>query len=122
MIQENKEMLLKDLGGRLSYGVKILDIPANVAGNLFLISTTMTIEYETSDDARSQTLYNIKPYLRPMSSMTEKEKDTFQGFIYPACNDPVSMIDWLNKNMFDYRGLISMGIALEAPKGMYKTE
>ncbi len=56
MTQEDRELLLKDLGGRLPYGVKILDIPANVVGKLFLISTTDTVQYETADDSGVQTL------------------------------------------------------------------
>ena len=74
MTKEDRERLLKDLGGRLPYGVKILDIPANVVGKLFLISTTDTVQYETADDTGIQTLYNIKPYLLPLSSMTEEQK------------------------------------------------
>ena len=59
MTREDRELLLKDLGGRLPYGVKILDIPANVVGKLFLISTTDAVQYETTDDTGIQTLYNI---------------------------------------------------------------
>lgn len=85
---------------------------------------------------------HVKPYLRRMSSMTEEEKNELKeyldaeevdcnGFGYTeggtledyVSNIPYSLckyvIDWLNKNMLDYRGLISMGLALEAPKEMY---
>ena len=128
MTQEEKELLLKDLCARLPYGVKILDIPANVVGKLFLISTTDTVQYETADDSGIQTLYNIKPYLRPMSSMTEEEQRTLDSM----CNgvemvsrlSGLKMFDkafnWLNENHFDYRGLIEKGLAIEAPEGMYK--
>ena len=60
----------------------------------------------------------IKPYLRPMSSMTEEEKDTYD--IMVLCNASWVVDDWLNYHHFDYRGLIPMGLALEAKKGMYK--
>ena len=122
MTQKDKELLLKDLGGRLPYGVKILDIPANVVGKLFLISTTDTVQYETADDSRIQTLYNIKPYLRPMSSMTEEEQRTLDSM----CNgvemvsrlSGLKMFDkafnWLDENHFDYRGLIEKGLAIDA--------
>ena len=122
MTQEDKELLLKDLGGRLPYGVKILDISANVAGKLFLISTTDTVQYETADDSGIQTLYNIKPYLRPMSSMTEDEQRTLDSM----CNgvemvsrlSGLKMFDkafnWLDENHFDYRGLIEKGLAIDA--------
>lgn len=122
MTQEEKELLLKDLCARLPYGVKILDIPSNVVGKLFLISTTDTVQYETADGSRIQTLYNIKPYLRPMSSMTEEEQRTLDSM----CNgvEMVSRLsglkmfnkafNWLNENHFDYRGLIEKGLAIDA--------
>ena len=132
MTQEEKQLLLKDLCGRLPYGVKILDVPANVVGDIFLVSTTDTVEYEpadeTNDDTGNQTLYNIKPYLRPMSSMTEGEMIEFErlSFIYDTSDGSMLFsekgLDWLNEHHFDYRGLIEKGLALEAPKDMYKTE
>ena len=77
----------------------------------------------------------IKPYLRPMSSMTEEEKkeirkffrkciDDLHGkssdeqFFLGFCQDAESL-DYLNIHHLDYRGLIPMGLALEAPKDMY---
>ena len=122
MTQEEKELLLKDLCARLPYGVKILDIPANVVGKLFLISTTDTVQYETADDTGIQTLYNIKPYLFPLSSMTEEEQRTLDSM----CNgvemvsrlSGLKMFDkafnWLNENHLDYRGLIEKGLAIDA--------
>ena len=122
MTSEDRELLLKDLGGRLPYGVKILDIPANVVGKLFLISTTGAVQYETADDSGVQTLYNIKPYLRPMSSMTEEEQRTLDSM----CNgvemvsrlSGLKMFDkafnWLKENHFDYSGLIEKGLAIDA--------
>ena len=122
MTHEDRERLLKDLGGRLPYGVKILDIPTNVVGKLFLISTTDTVQYETADDTGIQTLYNIKPYLFPLSSMTEEEQRTLDSM----CNgvemvsrlSGLKMFDkafnWLNENHFDYRGLIEDGLAIDA--------
>ena len=144
MNTEEKQLLLKDLCARLPYGVKILDIPANVVGELFLVSTTDMVEYEpadeTNDDNWSQTLYNIKPYLRPMPSMTEEEKEELKQEhvkdekLYADCLTRAAKgdnslrgkviihyaADWCNKNHFDYRGLIEKGLALEAPEGMYK--
>jgi len=66
----------------------------------------------------------IKPYLRPMSSMTEEETKLYASFFSDTtciC-DYATIIDWLNAHHFDYRGLIEKGLALEAPKDMYKTE
>ena len=53
-----------------------------------------------------------------MSSMTEEEEDEYEIITRSSLT---THIDWLNKNMFDYRGLIKRGLALEAPKGMYST-
>ena len=69
----------------------------------------------------------VKPYLRPMSSMTEEESSEFallqtdfyvDGILYPIA--ATNMVKWLNAHHFDYRGLIEKGLALEAPEGMYK--
>ena len=130
MAQEEKELLLKDLCARLPYGVKILDIPGNVVGKLFLISTTDTVQYETADDSGIQTLYNIKPYLLPLSSMTEEQKGDYNWLrdLVPA-DEPCEIgnlmddfqlvdnwrsIDYLNANHFAYRGLIEDGLAIDA--------
>ena len=85
----------------------------------------------------------IKPYLRHMSSMTEEEYkefskisglwkkeegNYFSNHLSELGNSIITervmvrTIDWLNKNMFDYRGLIPMGLAIEAKEGMYKNE
>ena len=70
----------------------------------------------------------FKPYYRAMSSMTEEEKNeylnTFKKSIIGTDEEDgrvwtVDSIDYLNKKMFDYRGLIPKGLALEAPEGMY---
>lgn len=62
-------------------------------------------------------LRHIKPYLRPMSSMTEEEKEEVNDLNMNPFS--CSVIDWLNAHHFDYRGLIEKGLALEAPEGMY---
>ena len=69
---------------------------------------------------------NFKPYLIPLSSMTEKQKKEYQYITERWMYDPSYSIsdstDWLNKNHFDYRGLIEKGLAIEAPKDMYKNQ
>ena len=69
------------------------------------------------------TINDIKPYLRSMSSMTEEET---LKFVKTTIKTPdgypmwaTDSYDWLNKHHFDYRGLIPMRVALEAPEGMY---
>ena len=129
MTKEDRERLLKDLGGRLPYGVKILDVPANVVGKLFLISATDTVQYETADDTGIQTLYNIKPYLLPLSSMTEEQKREYNMLLTDVPTyeyeggdivtvfetyDNWMSIDYLIANHFDYRYLIEDGLAIDA--------
>ena len=72
-------------------------------------------------------VWELKPYLRPMLSMTEEEKEEynktenlslFDLHHYPT----IKSFDWLNAHHFDYRGLIEKGLALEAPEGMYKNK
>lgn len=123
MTQEKKQLLLKDLCARLPYAVKIIDEPAHCSGELFLISTTDMVEYETETDTGVQTIYNIKPYLRPMSSMTVEEKMEWHNI-----KREVHSYLWIDKLLdfylshhFDFNGLILIGLALEAPEGMYKT-
>ena len=63
-----------------------------------------------------------KPYLRPMSSMTEEEREEYLHINLCDVIDCESWneVDWLNAHHFDYRGLIKKGLALEAPNGIYK--
>ena len=66
----------------------------------------------------------FKPYLRPMSSMNEEEKEQTRDLWIDADTKThaTRLIDFYNKHHFDYRGLIEKGLALKAPKGMYKVE
>ena len=75
---------------------------------------------------------NIKPYLRPMSSMTEKEKKVYDKlrmnyYKLFSTESSSNLIDWLNAHHFDYhidpstgKTLIESGLAIEAPADMYK--
>lgn len=112
MTQEEKQLLFRDLCGRLPYDVIVQETFQNVKRDVPI--------WDCGPHYIKDHLEKVKPYLHLMSSMTEEEKEIFQDFIYPACNDPVSMIDWLNAHHFDYRGLIEKGLALEAPKDIYK--
>ena len=125
MTQKDKELLLKDLCARLPYGVK----------GKTLGSKTCTLSFIGNDGSITADTYHcwlsskqFVPYLRPMSSMTEEEKKEFckiEGRLNFPCKHiklifSVDEFDWLNSRHFDYRGLIKKGLALEAPKGMYK--
>lgn len=121
MTQEDKQLLLKDLCARLPYKTKILITVDTVEGRMEIDAdlTTSTIDYFMS--------WTVQPYLRPMSSMTEKEKDYYDSMFIEVEGDyfamfPTTVIDYLNSHHFDYRGLIEKGLALEAPKDMYKEE
>lgn len=158
MTQEEKELLLKDICGRLHYGVKVLcegwdsdhGCEFNTVEDLVgiddkFIHTLWRGERDKHSIVEPLSIMDYKPYLRPLPSMTEKEKDEFLLF-FPFCRgnmyfdvknacvevfecphkitlypfwDNVRLINWLNKNMFDYRGLIEKGLALEAPEVMY---
>lgn len=127
MTQEEKQLLLKDLCGRLPYGVKVTD-------GLHII--TLKVRTDTAPVTLAQFMQSesLRYYLRPMSSMTEEEVNEFQAFhcvdgLHPyfyqqMCNlqNLENMFNWLISHHFDYRGLIEMGLAFEAPKEMYKTE
>ena len=124
MKKEDKELLLKDLSARLSYGV-ICHTPK---GDGHLCSINQTIfgtEYGINVKAIEREYFNdkevcIKPYLRTISSMTEEEKVEFcdlQDKFLLSSQYPVTcgydLFDWLDKNMFDYRGLIPQNLAIE---------
>lgn len=120
MTQEDKELLLKDLCARLPYRVVINcteEDDERTNFNCFLVPDIIR-------DIKSETAYwIIKPYLRPMSSMTEEEKETYQMFFNEdgLLNTSIdTYLDWLLEGNFDFRGLIPRGLALEAPEDMYK--
>ena len=115
MTQEEKELLLKDLCARLPYGVML-----NINGYDRMLMPCHI-------DLISIDKIQCKPYLRPMSSMTEKERETFNylcesRYFYSSNINGrnYDYYDWLNSNHFDYHDLIEKGLALEAPEGMYK--
>lgn len=135
MTQEEKELLIKDLCGRLPYKVKGI-ITYNGDKDIFTVKGIFNILFLS--DTECCKVEDFKPYLRPISSMTEEEKeelrDTYAWVYseYPwddededeedvGCHPEPSAetYDWYNRKMFDYRGLIPMGSALEAPEGMY---
>jgi hypothetical protein len=120
MKQEDKELLLKDLSCRIPYGVIV-----NVNGISNVKLTSVSWYGEVGVDDGSTYLYpisEIKPYLFPMSSMTEEQEieydATFATIVYEDGRKDSAMtyktFDWLNKNHFDYRGLIPMGLAIDA--------
>lgn len=153
MTQEDKELLLIDICARWPYNnlivrvtdindpsydeegklrdIKHMDIDCNGIPFLFDVENVFTLCDITE----------IKPYLRPMSSMTEDErKELVHLVVYVEGPSVIKQIkdggldimegkyqfhslqilDWLNKKGFDYRGLLEKGLALPALKNMYK--
>ena len=118
MKQEEKSLLLKDLSARLLYGVMIeVQHKLGKLTSIDIDDNDEVIIYSSDCDEDAKIEY-CKPYLRPMSSMTEEE-EVFYNIKYPFIKNH-EKVDWLNRKMFDYRGLIPKGLALEAPEGMYK--
>ena len=118
MTQEEKQLLLKDLCGRLPYKVKGVYARTDIK-NLSICEITTHLYGEMEKSFNGKEKYEFIPYLRPMSSMTEEEIKVSDGLFWKGIG---KLEDWLNAHHFDYRGLIERGLALEAPKGMYKTK
>ena len=129
MTQEDKELLLKDLCARLPYSVIVHCTDNDTDDYNCFLTTDILHEIQIGYE-----YYDYKPYLRPMSSMTEEEKEEFDE-VLKSCNNKVfacpdkerrynffdaEQEDFMNAHHFDYRGLIEKGLALEATDGMYK--
>ena len=145
MTQEQKDLLLKDLCGRLPHGVKcqVQEDEFTYIGTLCRIEVDgkngNLLDFAESISGLDCQVYlsEVKPYLFPLSSMTRKQREEFVKFadyeprledcgkhqelyyydlvghennLYPNSD----AIDWLDKNLFDYRGLIPMDLANDA--------
>ena len=121
MTQEEKQLLLKDLCARLPYNV----IVEKDGRKCPVLSITNDGEVEIEIGFRYFRYYDVqdvRPYLRPMSSMTEEEIDRMWE-IYdsgPAAESSVAVAEYLYERNIDCHHLIEKGLALEAPDGMYK--
>lgn len=121
MTQEQKDILLKDLCARLPCKTKIqLTEYSDLTGEK-LPNKIKILDYCML--GRVQAYCNgfrkdeIKPYLFPLSSMTEKQKlelATIKTYVSLNKNKEYLLFDWLNANHFDYRGLIEKSLALDA--------
>lgn len=117
MTQEQKELLLKDLCSRLPYGVKIsVNDKVETLQGIDILDNV--VEY---DSFLSSDIEEVRPYLFPMSNMTEEQDKEFallqtspgqEGFLYTW--NCANMMKWLIENNFDYNGLIPMGLAKDA--------
>lgn len=129
MTLEEKQLLLQDLCARLPYKVivEIKSYGQETQKPWFGELSCKDLDCFLHDVAYK----SIKPYLRPMSSMTEEEKAEYHSLCFEEekevfeCgewitrvyyHDTVYSIDWFNKKMFDYRGLIEKGLAISTEK------
>ena len=141
MTPEDKELLIKDLCARLPYNV-ICQVEFKENGKynskVMLLSGIFTDEAYFTTKGGSIYSNEYKPYLFPLSSMTEEQEDEW----YEIFIDPLSKkldkhtrqeylqfqadaqafgIEYLLKNHFDYRGLIEKSLALDATNlGVYE--
>ena len=120
-----KELLIKDLSSRLPYDVKVL-YDNKVFSIDYVSSIYEEIKLDTCDNYTLD-VSDVKPYLFPLSSMTEEQKKEYRKVCeldteilskHPMDGTPFPALynsqDWLNKNYFDYRGLIPMELAIDA--------
>lgn len=118
MTQEEKDLLLKDLCARLPYNCRVFyeyvdDLDGKTYGYSLTLNTWCIDEFVANKAV-------IKPYLRPLSSMTEEELVEYKTlekqceilptFAYISVSKCI-LFDWLNAHHFDYRGLIEKGLA-----------
>lgn len=126
MTEEQKQLLMKDLCGRLPYGVNVLHVKEDVIGvlstiNIYVEGREQKLKCSTSFfGENSVPIEEFKPYLYPLSSMTEEQEKEYYSYLPKLPTDlitpdrAVKLFDWLNKYHFDYRGLIGQGLANDA--------
>lgn len=136
MEKETRNLLLTDLSGRVPYGVKIQvtikDVVCQV--DVYSVFNDGGVYVEDDNFIDAVDIAEVKPYLFPLSSMTEEQEEELKAILgstpffdnknevfydMNGCSkiylsDVQTAIDWFNKNHFDYRGLIEKGLALDA--------
>jgi len=142
MKQEDEELLLRDLCSRLPYGVKVLGKNMYISSIDAIHKLDLCTLVHLTEVDKTLWIEDVKPYLRPMSSMTEEEKKELKANTCPEGTGyfdekylicPMShygeqisydfmsvILEWLNSHHLDYRGLIPKGLALPAPPDMYR--
>ena len=135
MTQSDKDLLLKDLCARLPYGVKVAFLNEDLTHHsdpktLIRIECINNLNYSRLEDEDGNTtiVEFVKPYLLPISSMTEEQKVEFDKMaeldmeytITQIKNDSLiwtsglNRYNWLIKNHFDVYDLIPMELANDA--------
>ena len=112
------------------YGVKYSDA-LNTEEQIFTLGTIVEYGLVMDTYGFSLEIEDVKPYLFPLSSMTDEQimqsptsvhvcdlenlrYDSVWTELNSRFTDLIDLIDWLNKNHFDYRGLIEKGLAIDA--------
>lgn len=130
-IQKEKELLFNVLKDGLLYGLqlKITDVDKFTFNGELCVLSKNWCRVNIADPVKRGKVKNptiplnyiyIKPYLFPLSSMTETQKEEYAHILVMSSNLAYSQLlgitveDWLNKNHFDYRGLIEKGLAIDA--------
>jgi hypothetical protein len=118
MIQKQKDLLLKDLCSRLPYGVKVESIFINPDTKEHK-SCGVEVFDATSLLMLRDKLGEFKPYLFPMSSMTEEQSKIYHELVGGMFGTGVlinldCLIDFFNRNHLDWKGLIPLGLAEDA--------
>jgi len=133
MTEEEKNLLEIDYCGRIPYMMNLRVqyngkdyLPFGYGAGRVPLLTSPFMSYTVG----APLLEEIKLYLRPLSSMTEKEYEELKNisgdYGFPSLSNindwepNYAVLDWLNSHFFDYRGLIEKGLALVAPEDMYK--
>lgn len=130
-----KKLLIKDLCSRLPYGVKVQHVLSQIPLEILSINPN-GVTWVTGDKGYPFEVdwNNCKPYLFPLSSVTEEQKNeledmewsfdnstvcnilecfgTYRAYVDHSCCS--ELVDWFHKNHIDYRGLIPMGLANDA--------
>lgn len=123
MTQEEKELLFKDLSARLPYKPWVRFRENYETNPNFKGCQSQLRLYHLEYIVKDMDI-TLKPYLRPISSMTKEERKEWSGKVLMSPDTVFSdkmdvLYDFCNSRHLDYRGLIEKGLALEAPEGMY---
>lgn len=129
MNREEKYLVIDDISGRIPHGVVFNTDWGNKTLKGIQYDNVNTLLYfgvcNSTNKVIETYVSEVKPYLFPISSMSDKQKkeldDTLIRLNLKALSDEISSeviatyeIDFYNKNHIDYRGLIPKGLALDA--------
>lgn len=118
MTQEDKDLLLKDLCARLPYGVKVQHQHQDYLNEVQTIEKISKKYGEIETESVLGFVDDFKPYLFPLSNMTEEQKKELQTLMihdsYGILYHTIESFDYLYKNNIDFRGLINKDLAIDA--------